>query len=482
MMDVRKGTLWYLVNGARELSWFLGWAMFCSLVILHRPFPFFETVIAFSLACGVTRISMGKGWRMVTVLGFVSLGLMAATALLIHGIYCSASLLWDSGWPAAFLNQSRTALEWIILALNLFLIVILLKGGVSLARRPTGYGVTCNRFDVGLTAFFALFVIKLIALTKGEAMTEDSLSLLFVFPFFLFGLLAIGMTHMQGAASKVFLPGYRRIGIIASFVAAVLLGTGGLLLFFLPGLTAAAQTGYRALTVIGRPLGSVLVAILKFIFAPRSHRTAVAAAEPSSPFAEWDKIAPDAHGWWMELLEKVLGWGMLGLISMLLLVIVSIALFYALKWLLSRTGKSESRTKPVSVWFSAGWALLIGICRMILRGAKEFQKAAELYDALLKWAGRSGLAHDPRETPLEFGARLNAHFPLFEPQIRLIVEAFNREVYGETILEGVPLAASKSAWQFLCSPLHWPTRLKCWFSGPSSSGKETSRPPRQHLS
>lgn len=172
----------------------------------------------------------------------------------------------------------------------------------------------------------------------------------------------------------------------------------------------------------------------------------------------------------MELLEKVVGWGMVGLISLMLLAIVSIALFYALRWLLSRTERSEQRTKPVAVWFAAGWAMLIGICRRISGGAREFQKAAELYGALLKWARRSGLAHDPRETPLEFGARLNTHLPRFEPQIRMIVDAFNREVYGEDTLEGMPLAASKSAWQFLCSPLHWPTRLKGWFSGPSSGG------------
>ena len=61
-MDVRKGMLWYLVNGAMELSWFLGSAMFCSLAIMHRPFPFFETIVAFALAGFVTHLSTGKGW------------------------------------------------------------------------------------------------------------------------------------------------------------------------------------------------------------------------------------------------------------------------------------------------------------------------------------------------------------------------------------------------------------------------------------
>ena len=307
-MDVRKGMLWYLVNGAMELSWFLGSAMFCSLAIMHRPFPFFETIVAFALAGFVTHLSTGKGWRIASVLGIEILGLMCAALLLIHGIYYGSYSLLDSGWLAVFFNGSRGVLEWLILSLNLFLIMILWTGGVTLARRPKGYYSACNRFDLGLAAFFAIFVIKLIALTKGEALTEDSLSLLFVFPFFLFGLLSIGMARMRGAASKAFLPGYRGIGVIASFVAVVLLGTGGLLLFFLPGLTAAAQMGYRALTVIGRPLVPVLIAVLRFVFGPRgNHPTEV--ATKSSPLTDWDKIAPQTHGWWMEFLEKVLGWG-----------------------------------------------------------------------------------------------------------------------------------------------------------------------------
>ena len=212
-MDVRKGMLWYLVNGAMELSWFLGWAMFLSLVIMHRPFPFFETIAAFALAGFVTHLSTGKGWRIASVLGIEIVGLICAALLVIHGIYYGSYSLLDSGWLAVFFNGSRGVTEWFILLLNLFLIMILWAGGVTLARRPTGYYSACNRFDLGLAAFFALFVIKLIALTKGEPMAEDSLSLLFVFPFFLFGLLSIGMARMQGAASKSLsprVPGDRR--------------------------------------------------------------------------------------------------------------------------------------------------------------------------------------------------------------------------------------------------------------------------------
>ena len=467
-MEIRKGILWYLVNGAMELSWFLGWAMFCSLMTMHRPFPFYEAVVAFALAGFVTHLSTGRGWRIIGVLGFESLGLTCAALLLIHGLYYGSYALLDSGWLIAFIEGSRSVTEWLILSMNLILIMILLIGGVTLARRPKGYFSACNRFDLGLAAFFALFVIKLVALTKGEMMTEDSLSLLFVFPFFLFGLLSIGMTRMRGAASKSFLPGYRGIGVIASFVAVVLLGTGGLLLFFLPGLTAAAQMGYRALTVVGRPLIPVLIAVIRFVFAPRGTRPA-AVATGSSRLGDWEKLLPQTHSWWMELLEKILGWGLLGLMLLAMLAVSAIALFYTLKWLLSRTKVNKRQPEPISLRFAGLWAFWAGVCRKMMCGIRGHQKAAELYGALLGWAGRSGLPHDRSETPLELGMRLNARFPALKSPIELIIDAYNREVYGETVLGAASLAAANTAWQFLRSPLRWPVRFRGWLAGSSST-------------
>ncbi len=465
-MATRKGMLWYLTNGAMELSWFLGWAMFLSLMTMHRPFPFFETVAAFALAAFVGRFSTGKGWRIVSVLVIWMLGLICAALLLIHGIYYDSYPLLQGGWLAAFWEGPQDLSEGLILSMNLLLILILCALGVAFARRHTGYFHTCNRFDLGLGAFFALFIIKLVALTKGEAMAEDSLSLLFVFPFFLFGLLSIGIARMRGrAATKAFLPGFRGIGVILSFFAAVLLGTGGLLLFFLPGLTAAAQVGYRALTAAGRPLVPVLIAILRFIFGPHGNRPAEVAMNSSSPLADLDKIVPQTPSWWMAWLEKILGWGLWGLMLLVLVVGSAVVLYFIVKWLLSRTEGGGRRATPISARFAALRAFWAGLRRKIFHGVMGYPQAAELYGALLAWAGRSGFQNDRGETPLEFGTRLNGRFPALKPPVDLIIGAYNREVYGETVLDGKSLAAANTAWQFLRSPLRWPARLKSWFAG-----------------
>jgi hypothetical protein len=465
-MDTRKGMLWYLVNGAMELSWFLGWAMFLSLMTMRRPFPFFETIAAFALAGFVGRFSAGKGWRIVSVLAIWMLGLICAVLLLIYGIYYNSYPLLEGGWLALFWDGPRDLSEWLVFSLNLLLILMLCVSGVAFARRPTGYVRTCNRFDLGLAAFFALFIIKLVALTKGEAMADDTLSLLFVFPFFLFGLLSIGMARMRGrTVSKAFLPGFRGIGVIMSFFAAVLLVTGGLLLFFLPGLTAAARMGYRALAAAGRPLVPVLIAILRFIFGPRGNHPAEVAMKSSSPLADLDRIVPQTHGWWMAWLEKILGWGLWGLMLLALVVGSAIVLYFIVRWLLSRTEGGGRQTTPISVRFAVLRAFWAGFWRKVFRGVMGYPRAAELYGALLAWGGRSGFPHDRGETPLEFGMRLNKCFPTLKPPVDLIIGAYNREVYGEMVLDGKSLAEANTAWQFLRSPLHWPARLKGWFAG-----------------
>ena len=461
-MGSRKTVLWYLVTGAMELSWFFAWAMFATIATVHRPFPFFETIITFVLAGFVTHVSMGKGWRIVQILGLQTFAFICAALMMTHRLYYATHALFGHGWLLAFFTDSKDAQAWLVLLVNLFLVMTLWTTGVTLVRRPKAYYATCSRFDFGLAAFFALFVGRLIALVKGGMRIDDSLSLLFVFPFFLFSLLSIGMVRIETAASKAFLPGYQGMGVIVSFIAVVLLGAGGLVLIFLPGLTLAAQMGYRVLKVAGGPVGYLFVSIVRFMFMPRSSRPD--ASPESSKGIDWNLIKPGAHSWWVDLLERILGWGLSGLVLLALLVVAGIAVFCAVKWLFSKTSGNEARgrkTGSVS-WWERLWALLVSSWKMIKRTVTGYKRAAELYSVLLSWARRSGLSHIQSETALEFGARLTSRFPALKPQIQLIISAFNREVYGEVVLSGVQLAEARSAWRILRSPLHWPSRARGW--------------------
>lgn len=471
-MNDRKGITWYLLNGTMELSWFLGWAMFSSLMVLHRPFPFYETVVAFSLACLTTRAVMGRGWRVAAVLAVEFAGLSCGALLMLHGIYFDAFPLFASEWLLSFYNASRTTMEGFVLAMNILLIVILLAGGVALARRPRGYFTACNRFDFGIAAFFALFLIKLAALTKGEPLAEDTLSLLFIFPFFLAGLLFIVLSRGWGNTSRTFLPGHRTTGVIGAFFAAVLAGVSLLLLFFMPGLTAAARLGQQALTAAGKPLVPFLIAILRFIFGPRGGNP-VAASGKASPFSDTATLVADQPGWWTELLEKIMVWGVAGILLAAAAIALIATLFYTVRWLLSRTGRDVHQTAPPSLRFSALAARLRDLLRRIFDAFQGYANASDLYRALLRWGRRSGLPHRSHETPSEFGKRLQRAFPEATLSIQNIVTAYNLEAYREEKLDGAFLASVNDSWRALLHPRLWPVRLKRQLSNTSS---ETHRP------
>ncbi len=474
-MNTRKGVLWYLVNGAMELSWFFAWAMFSAIATMGRPFPFLDAIAVFAVAAMLTRVSMGKGWRIAQVLGLQAFGLVGAASTIIHGLYYGSYPLLTLGWLTLFFETARSSYEWLILFLNLFWTVLLWVGGVALARRAKGYYTTCNRFDFGLTAFFALFATKLIMLAKGQMQIADPVSILFVYPFFLFSLLSIGMVRMQSKAPKTFLPGHQALGIMVSFFAVVLLGVGGVTLFFWPGLTLAAEMGYRVIRVAGGPVGSIFISIVRFIFMPRSSRPE-AAAEPSRGI-DWAGIKSGTHSWWIDLVEKILGWGLWGLVLIICIVSVGVATYYVMKWLLSRTSmaeKSEAERRSGSTWFVRLRNFLSSAWKKMVRATRGYEKAAELYDALLGWARRSGFSRVRSETPLELAARLNRRFPVLKPQIELIINAFNVEVYGEAVLSGTQMADVRSAWRALRSPLHWPSRIKTWFLRPSGTTRSSN--------
>lgn len=465
-MNARKGMLWYTVSGASELSWMLAWAMLYSLALIHRPFPVFETVASFALAVAVTRLWADQGWRMVGVLGVELLAFACAATLMIHASDFSSMPLFDRGWIDTLFNGSKSVMEWLLLSVDLILIALIWIGGVTLALRPREYYRACGRFDIGLAAFFLLFLVKLIALTKGEAMAWDSVTLLFVYPFFLFGLLSIGMSRVQDTGSRSFLPGRRRLGVVVSFVTVVLLGTGGMVLFFLPALTAAAQMGYRTLAFVGKPIVPLVISVLRFLFGARNSRAELDSRP--APQADWGEAAPLAQSWWTDLMEKIIGWGLWGLMLLMLFLAVAIALFWIAKWLLSRTRQSTRQQAPtIAPRFTALWSLLIGIWRRIRSGWRDRRKAVELYGALLGWADRSGLPRCDTETPLEFGTRLTSRFPPLRPPIECIIGAYNREIYGEADLSGTPLAEANAAWRAMRNPLRWPMRLKGWFADAS---------------
>ncbi len=469
----RKAALTYVIGGAAEVSWFSAWSMFLSSTLLHRPFPFVEAIVCFALAAALTRLSAARGWRVATIVVLQATGFACAALLILHRLYPGAESIAGSNWILSFLTTQRSAQDWIILLVNLALVTTLWVTAAMFQRRPRTYYAVCARFDFGMAAFFVLFLVRLVALAKGGIQTDDTAPLLFLFPFFVFSLVSIVMAHIEEQSLlKSFIPGYRGAGIIASFVAAVILGAGGLVLFFLPALHAAARTGYGVLKIAAAPVGYFFIGAVRFMFMPRGNRSDAAAE--SSRHVDWSTLVQGPKTWFSEILEKVLGWGLISLVLFLLVIVTGVVCFYAVRWLFSKTPGAEraGTTAPRRLSWRMLTTFMAQFCRNIALWLRQYQSVSELYNAVVKWAQRSGCRHVKNETPTEFSKRLYSRFPALQHEIALIAALYNREAYGALPLTPGQFNEAHAAWRSMRRPAHWPSRARSLLFNAASQEEE----------
>jgi hypothetical protein len=459
-MAGKKNIVFVLTSGAMELSWLLALATFSAVSTVGQVFPYGEAIGTFLLAAFLTRISMGRKWRILYVLIVQAVGLACAAGGVLHALYFGSHPYLNVRWVTEFFVASRTPLDWIILLVNLFWILLLWSQGVMLARRRKEYYTACARFDIGLSALLVLLLAKLVMQLKG-VQPQDASSELFLLPFFLFGLLAIGMVRVERGVAKEFLPGYQGLGIIVSLFAAAVLCAGGVVLFFLPYLAVGAEVGLRILKTAGGPLVPLFLGIVRFMLAPRAVRDDRPASSDKGP--DWDLLGSYKESWWVEFLGKVLGWGLAGLLGLAVLIVVGIAIFYVVKWLFSRTrggDVAERGPRARFWWIERLRAFLIGLRAWMMSCLRTPGSAEDYFLALSRWARRSGLRHALTETPSEFGIRLAGQFPKLTGEISEIIEACNEEIYGERRLSNDRIGTVRLALRALRSPAYWPSRVK----------------------
>ena len=456
-----RRALSFICRAGMEFSWLLAWGNFVMVALYHKPFPPAEGLCIFTAAVALTSIHKGRNWRIVTVLFLQFMGTAFAASMLVHSFIYSSYRYLDYTWVLECFRWSQGIPEWFFLILILFLAVVYWLAGMRFAGRSGEYSSVCGRFDLGLAALFLLFLIKFMAFFKGGVVIQESVSTIMVFPFFCFGLTAIGLARNRSDAKREFLTGYWGIGMILSFVAVVLLiGTAGVTLL-LPFLTKAAEVGYTLMQKTAEPLSPILIAILRFLFVGRSLRQ-----EPSSPYrglgAHPESSEPSGF------LSMVLGWGFLGFAVIFFAVVFGVVLWFLVKWLFSRTDRDRTRFSQrngLLWWMARLRAILYLLWEKIRLRLTGFREAVQLYRALVRWGRHSGLPRSATDTPLEYGLRLTNRFPALGTEIDAIINAFSLEVYGGTLLTGRQWTDARRAWRSLCNPLHWPSRLKSWFSG-----------------
>ncbi len=463
-MNPAKQTLLVLSCGGMEITWRYAWVFFLTLLILNHPFPLPDTLAVFTAASLVTILAGKKSWRMYQSLSLHIIGFTIAWLLTTYRLYYQHMPFFSISWMKDWFNQLQEPRLWLIHLLVLACLLLFWLGARALVKRPQNYYPVCLQFDKGLGALFLLLLIKFMVQEKGGILLEDPVTHYLLFAFFTFSLIAISLARNQSDVQKTFRPGYHSIGIVLGFVSIVLIGSAVLIVLFLPYLTYMADSAQSVLKETTEPMGPVVVKIIRFIFSIGRYRRDNKLFGTNDSIG--DQLYPDSEIEW----TQSLGWILLGVIGLIAMGGCGYLIHRLVRWLLKRNTTDKSRHQPmvlVSMLLSMIKAFFLGVWNGLLFLLRRIDSAAAVYAGMLGWGRRSGLPADASETPIEYGGRLKQSFPRIKTEIEMIIEAFNREIYGQIPPDERDLSRIQSAQRRMRNPRHWPSRMRAWFAPPS---------------
>ncbi len=444
-----------------ELTWRFAWSNFLALLILQAAYPWTGVFGAFAGAGLVTAVSRGRGWRLIWLVLLHSAGFGLAALHLVHHFHFGGTPFFDSGWLTGFLGGELSTKDRWTAAGEIALVWWLWRGGVRWIKGGTGYQTVSNRFDLGLTAFFVLFIVKALLHGRFDKVVHDPAALPLVVSFFCFGLMSLALARTQGRVEKKFRPGFHGVGTVLSLALAALILAGGAVAFFLPQLTAAAEAGYGVAKAAGSAMEPWLVAFLRLLFGPRDFRQDQAGGGAVNRTMETGK--PGQWPYWLEIAARVAGWVLLSLLALAFLCLLFYLGYSLYLKLMSRTARADRPTGLLAemyAWLDRQFFRLAAFLRGLFEHRAE---ALAGYLRLLGWGRRSGVPRRMSETPREYGRRLGRYFPVLRNDIAAIVEYLESFVYAERPGREDELAAVRKSLRRLRRPGFWPRRVKVWF-------------------
>ena len=221
-------------------------------------------------------------------------------------------------------------------------------------------------------------------------------------------------------------------------------------------LTHDEDAAYDLLQDAAGPLGPWVTAAVRFIFGYARWDSAAGDLQLQSAAAE-----PVESGPWMLLVQKVLMWGGGTLMIATGIVVACVVVWYTVRWLFLKRAGEGPVGEPWSLraWWQRIKMFIYACCCWLLRSSTK-RSALQFYIALLRWGRYNGFAQELNETPLEYAGRLSHRYPHLKAEIMLIIEMFQREIYGETSLNTKQIIRTRQAWKKLHSPANWPMRIK----------------------
>ncbi len=457
-------TLLLMVSSGMELSWFLA-LLILSINLVAMPLlimPLATTVFLLStlLTLYLKRKSLRIAWRLAMHL--VLFLFSAYYALFtVSGYYNNAY-----GLDAfnAVLTGPVTIREGLAWASAIGLILIFHLGGVSLARRELSYRNIAVRFDLGITAFILVFIVK-----GAVALSTPSIMAL-TYAFFILGLPAIAMARNQQADTKgEYFHKYRKSTPILTFTAFTLIVGSAIALLFYPFLQQTATTGQGIVVHYGRPVADLFARIILFFYSLRSQ------LDTSSSNGIKDQHNNGIYSPGSEqtgIAEQLLFWTLMLVVAAVTTAAIYYLFRFLIKWLLSESKPGQDKYSlslqfrrllilPFKA-FRAIWLFIVALANLMQFRSNRIgeSKPGQIFQNLSAWGAKSGRPRIKTETPLEYTESLKKIFPALDREISLIAETVNLELYGGAIYEGVEKIELRQSWRKLHHPGFWPARLK----------------------
>ena len=450
-------------RASMELSWRYAWAFFLTFLSIGFLFPLPAAAIILCVSVVLNLASAKKGWQMGWIVLFNIIGFMACALLFLHHWRYPTYPFWNYAWVGRLVGDPSGIVEWFFLLLSVFCLILIWQGGWYLRKNPGNYLSVCMQFDKVLGLLFGLLILNAVLQTRaGLGLPANALG--FLLPgYLIFGLAAVGFNRHQHDVQKSFLSGYHGLGIIFSIAAlAILFGTG-LVFLFHPYLFPAADALLATLDQTTAPMVPYLVRFIRYLLVPR-HRMRLYSGIEEDEAVQIELSPPPADGW-QSAVANILVWVTLGAVILMLAGLV----FYILKrlfaWLLSKDSL-DGPPFTFQAWalglLKSLMAIPVILVRFLVTIFKRVDSAAMVYVRLLSWGRHSGVLKRPNETPDEYGSRLMDHFPGLNQEIRQIVDAFNREIYGLIQIRPDMLVDISKAQRRMKSIRHWPVRVKVW--------------------
>ncbi|MBN1827835.1 MAG: DUF4129 domain-containing protein [Deltaproteobacteria bacterium] len=411
-----------------EASWIAAWIAFIGYYTLQREIPIVGIFLILLVATTAARFE--KLWRrriaaiLIQGCGLAVLSVLAVRLFLFSG---------DSSIDGGHENSFRENLK--IIEIVLAVIVVWIRG-IVLSGRDSGRDAVASSFDMGLLAFFSLFLIKLGLTARHGLLLADSAGLPHFVTFLFAAILSYGLSAQKSPSGFVSSTFCKSVLYLFAFGCAVCAIAGVAAFVLMPLLSSGADVVLAGIQDVAGPIGMAVARVLAFLVTGVGRFPATIPAQSPSATQKFPSANLAHHD--SGFLETAVFWIFLAVAFIGLALALVILLWQLFRWLISeRTGCGNEQAGLLH-FYVVFYKIrnLIRHCIGWMRSEKAMEDGPRAgFRFLLHWGKIRGVSRNHSETPAEYGRRLAAHCSDAVNSIGAIIEAYNGFTYGGLIAD-----------------------------------------------